>query len=57
MLLIYQLSQTVIRDLLLTEAFIIPPNADSYLPNQPYIQDPYFRNLLGKALASSSTYL
>ena len=45
MLLIYQLSQTVIRDLLLAEAFIIPPNADSYLPNQPYIQDPYFRNL------------
>ena len=55
---------TVLLDLLLTEAFIIPPNEDnSYLPNQPDLKHPFFRNLelmaclvSGKALASSSTY-
>ena len=53
---------TVLQDLLLTEAFIIPPNADNlYLPNQPDLKHPFFRNLelmaclvSGKALGSSS---
>ena len=51
-------------DLLLTEAFIILPNADNlYLPNLTGLKHPFFRNLekmaclvLGKALASSSIY-
>ena len=55
---------TVLAALLLTEAFIIPPNADNlYLPKQPDIKDPVSRNLemmaclvSGKALASSSNY-
>ena len=37
---------TVLQDLILTEAFILPPNADNlYLPNQPDLKNPYFRNL------------
>ena len=55
---------TILQDLLLTEAFIIPPNADNlYLPNQPDFKHPFFRNLelmaclvSGKALESSSIY-
>ena len=55
---------TVLQDLLLTEAFIILPNADNfYLPNQPDLKHPFFRNLelmaylkSGKALGNSSIY-
>ena len=47
---------TVLQDLLLTEAFIIPPNTDDlYLPNQSDLMHPSFRNL--ELMASSSTYL
>ena len=56
---------TVLQDLLLAEAFIILPNADNlYLPNQPDLKHPFFRNLelmaclvSGKTLGSSSIYL
>ena len=59
--LVYRLT---LLDLLLTEAFIIPPNADNlYLRNLTDLKHPFFRNLekmaclvLGKALASSSIY-
>ena len=52
---------TVLQDLLLKEAIIIPPNADNlYLPNQPDLKHHFFRNLelmacllSGKALAGS----
>ena len=55
---------TVLQDLLLTEVFIIPPNANnSYLPNQPDLKHPFFNNLElmpclvpGKALSSSLIY-
>ena len=37
---------TVLQDLLLKEAIIIPPNADNlYLPNQPDLKYTFFRNL------------
>ena len=50
---------TILQDLLLTEAFIIPPNANNlYLPNQLDLKDRFFRNVellaclvLGRALA------
>ena len=59
-----QLWFTVLQDLLLTEAIIIPPNADNlYLPNQPDLNHHFFRNLelmaclvSGKALARSLIY-
>ena len=55
---------TVLQDSLLTEAFIIPPNANNLdLPNQLDLKHPFFRNLelvaclvSGKALSNSSTY-
>ena len=55
---------TVLQDLLFTEACVIPPNADNlYLPSQPDLKHPFFRNLelwhvllSRKALASISTY-
>ena len=55
---------TILQDLLLTEAFTIPPNANNlYLPNQLDLKDRFFRNLellaclvLGRALRSSSIY-
>ena len=34
---------TVLQDLLLREAFIIPPNIDNlYLPNHPDLKHPFF---------------
>ena len=57
-----QLWFTILQQLLLIEAFIILPNANNlYLPNQPDLKDPFFRNLelmvclvSGKALAGRS---
>ena len=59
-----QLWFTVLQDLVLTEAIIIPPTADNlFLPNQPDLNYHFFRNpelmaclVSGKALAGSLIY-